>query len=265
MVDEVVHGEIRGLRLHIAGEQAGDGRFAGGAAVIDDIPPCDAHHRFQAEPQAVEVAGDDGLDGLAAFVVVWGGDGDFAQMDGQAGLFQTAEFFIDNGRRFRFRLAVGDVQTGLRIEEMHLGAHDVDFAFARQKILDLIEIRIRHVVVVNVEFCLRGEDAFSDFEGAVGVVSRHGAVCALADAGAWNHEAFAVVRGAFVDDIPTVDFVTVTEGDFDDASGDDGVEPCREFWEAIREFIGGHLFETWSESVAGQTVVLRIAIELGVF
>ena len=131
--------------------------------------------------------------------------------------------------------------------------------------MNLIEIGIRHVVVVDVQFRLGGEDAFGDFEGTVGVVARHGAVCALADAGAWNHEAFAVIRGAFVDDIPTVDFVAVAEGDFDDSAGDDGVEACCEFREAIREFISGHLFEAWREGVAGQTMVLRIAVELGVF
>lgn len=53
VVDQLVQRMERWLRLHVAREQPGNSRLARRAAVIDHVPPGDAHHRLDAEPDPV--------------------------------------------------------------------------------------------------------------------------------------------------------------------------------------------------------------------
>ena len=81
VVKELIESEICFLRSHISAEKAGDVRFAGCTAVVHDVPPGDTHHGREAEPETVEVAGDDGLDHFSALAFAGRSNGDFAQAD----------------------------------------------------------------------------------------------------------------------------------------------------------------------------------------
>lgn len=86
IIDQIVQHKISRFGLHIPGEQSGNRRFAGCAAVIYNVPPGDAHHIFDTEPDSVKVPGDDSLNSLSPFIVVGLCNSDFAQMNGQLGL-----------------------------------------------------------------------------------------------------------------------------------------------------------------------------------
>ena len=107
---------------------------------------------------------------------------------------------------------------------MHLGSHDVDFAAAGAQIANLVQVIVAHVVVVDVESGLCGEDTFGDFESAVCVVARHGTVPALAEPGAGDHVAFSEIAGAFVDHIPAVNLISVAQSDLQNAFCHPGVD-----------------------------------------
>ena len=72
--------------------------MAGRTTVIDGVPPGNAHHVLDAEPQAIQVARDDGLNGLTTFVIVGRGDGDFAEMDRQVHFAQALHCLPDTFR-----------------------------------------------------------------------------------------------------------------------------------------------------------------------
>ena len=234
-------------------------------AAVHDVPPGDPHHRLEAEPEPVKVARNPGLHDLAATVAAGRSDRDLRKMDRQSRTGDARHRLADFTRRLHETLPVGDVLTDLRIEEVHLRAHDVDLAAARTQIADLLHVVFAEIVVVDIEFRLRREHAFGEFEPAVRVVARHRTVTAFAEFRTGNHVAAAIIGGALVDDVPAVDFVAVTHGDLDDPFRHKRVQKRRVLGKGLLHFTGGHPFKRIRSSLTQQGVIVRIVFKVRLF
>ena len=149
------------------------------------------------------------LDLSTPCIVSGGGDRNLAQMYWLPGLSEKVCPLPDLVGSLYF-LACGDVQALLGIEQVHLGAHNVDLASTRNKIIHLVEIALRHIIVVDVELDIFRERFPGGLESLECIVGRHNPVAALDKSPTRLH--LGEVRGTLIDDIPAVDTAPVSAG-----------------------------------------------------
>jgi len=162
----------------------------------------------------------------------------------QAGLGQRVHRVPDLLRRvdrLADGLAVGQFQAVLRVEQVHLRAHDVDPAAARAQIVDLARIGLVIQIVVNVELHVFREERPDSLERLPGVVARHQPVMALADRIARHHQAPAEIGRALVDHVPTVDAALVALRQFRGALFEQALHLARVDRNQLGDLSGGQL------------------------
>ena len=232
------------LRLDVARHDAGPLRLARRAALVHRVPHRDAHHRLDREPEAVEVAQGDGLDHPPARVVARRGDGDLAQVDRPIHRAEAGHHGAHLLRRLD-RLALGDAERLLVVEEVHLRADDVDLRAAREHVRHLppVGVVVAVLVVVDVQVHLRRERLLRALEGEEGVVARHRAVVAPADPVAGDEPPHAVVGRRLVAHVPALEAVAVVAADRQEAALPDLVQRLDEVGSLRLQLLHAHRLE----------------------
>ena len=106
-----------------------------------------------------------------------------------------------------------NIQTLLRVEQMHLGTGNIYFRSSFHQVFYLLRIFRTSPIIINIQKNIIRKYLIGSFESFKCIIPRHYPIITFTESGTRNHYPFGKILCTLIDNIPTTDTVPIIFSD----------------------------------------------------